>query len=226
MKSHFVVIVNFSCFKSCILQRHLKETLQKTTGPIRPIGPSSKSSAKAQHDAYGNGQCSPGALDTKEFRHDVDTWPRDVPETDPTWKLILRCAFLVEGIRKMIWFQFSTWILYRSRWQQLQSQKDLSLRKSLPLPLPKTSENQRSQWEIPELNGHFNRNIIELVGFVQQVASPNPKDPKGQRYRCEPDNTANFLKRGKPAPNSDRIHRKKVRPRPSQSLLMTFDLVN
>jgi len=32
--------------------------------------------AKGQHDAYGNGQCSPGALDTKEFRHDVDTWAR------------------------------------------------------------------------------------------------------------------------------------------------------
>ena len=173
--------------------------------------------AKGQHDAYGNGQCSPGALDTKEFRHDVDTWARRrrrliLPEN--WWCLTI---FWGKGIKTDL-LSTSTWLFYCTTanwWQQLHIRT--SQLQSLTAKVTyfhfkkggtKTSRNQTWQWEIPKQNGRLNRNIIELHGEIcpashvwghRRVTNTSPNPNAEDITASAPDNIANFLKRGKPA---------------------------
>ena len=109
-----------------------------------PIFPACQ--AKGQHDAYGNGQCSPGALDTKEFGHDVDTWARRrrnliLPEN--WW-----CLTNLLG-RNKDWFGFNfnlNVLLYHSTLMGTTSISELpNYNLSLPKSLTSTSKKEEQK---------------------------------------------------------------------------------
>ena len=150
--------------------------------------------AKGQHDAYGNGQCSPGALDTKEFRHDVDTWARRrrrliLPEN--WWCLTI---FLAKGNKNWFAFNFNlTVLLYHSKLMATTSYQNftttISHCQSHLLPLQKRRNKNLPESNMamgnPQTKWAF-KSEHHWITWGDLSSKPCLRTPEGDQYKSQP----------------------------------------